>query len=81
MVNENTIAIPKLLILENETKWRVQQMNYKLYVPVGKKVYFGEYAKKVVDDVDFDGEYSKRDLADNTWLMTKNGLKCLTCSE
>jgi len=81
IINENSISIPRLMILENETKWRVQQLNYRLFVPVGKKIYFGDYAKKVIDDVDFNGDYSKKDLANNTWQMTRNGLKCITCGE
>lgn len=80
MVNETTIAIPKVMILENETKWRNQKVMYDLFVPVGKKIYFGENAKKVIDKVKIYGDYSKKDLANNTWEMTENGLKCLTCS-
>lgn len=81
MVNEKTIAIPKVMILENETKWRNQKVMYDLYVPVGKKIYFGENAKIVVDRVQIYGDYSKNDLANNTWEMTENGLKCLSCGE
>lgn len=81
MVNEKTIAIPKVMILENETKWRNQKVMYDLFVPVGKKIYFGENAKKVIDRVQIYGDYSKNDLANNTWEMTKNGLKCLSCAE
>ena len=78
-LTENTIAIPKTLILKDETKWRVQSMKYTLYVPEGKKIYLGENANRVIDNVDFNGNYSKKDLFDNTWIMTKNGLECITC--
>ncbi len=76
---ENTISIPRKLILENETKWRVQLLKYKLEIPIGKRVYFGDNAKKVVKQVIFNGDYSRSDLANNTWEMTKSGLKCVSC--
>lgn len=77
--NEKTIVIPKEMILENETKWRNQTLKYDLYVPIGKRIYFGDNAKKVIDDVDFNGDYSRKNLANNTWEMTKTGLKCISC--
>lgn len=78
-LTENTISIPRLMVLEDETKWRNQRIIYKLYMPIGKRIYFGENAKKVIDDVEFNGDYYKRDLADNTWEMTRQGLKCISC--
>lgn len=77
--NENTIVIPREMILEEETKWRGQTLKYDLYVPVGKKIHFGENAKRVVNNVAINGDYSRKHLANNTWQMTKTGLKCLTC--
>jgi len=79
-LTDNTISIPRLITLENETKWRDQKMIYKLYVPIGKRIYFGDHAKKVIDDVEFNGEFSKKDLANNTWEMTNQGLICITCN-
>lgn len=77
--NEKTIVIPKEMLLENETKWRAQSLHYDLYVPIGKRIYFGENAKKVVNNVAINGDYSRKNLANNTWEMTKTGLKCITC--
>lgn len=78
---ENTIAIPGKIVLTDETKWRMQLMNYKLEMPIGKRVYFGDNAKKVIQSVNFNGDYSRKELANNTWEMTKQGLKCVTCGE
>lgn len=74
-----TIAIPRKIVLKEETKWRMQLMDYKLEVPIGKRVYFGDNAKKVIENVNFNGDYSRKELANNTWKMTKQGLKCVTC--
>lgn len=79
LVDENTISIPKALYAKDERKWRAQGLSYTLYVPMGKKVYFDENASKVISDVIFNGEYTKKDLAYNTWQMTPNGLQCVTC--
>lgn len=81
IVNEKAIAIPKMMVLENETKWRNQKLKYDLFVPIGKKIYFGENAKQVVNFVQISGDFSKKNLANNTWEMTKSGLKCLSCTE
>jgi phage shock protein PspC (stress-responsive transcriptional regulator) len=78
---ENTIAIPRKIILTDETKWRMQLIDYTLEMPIGKRVYFGEHAKKVIENVSFNGDYSRKYLANNTWEMTKQGLKCVTCEE
>ena len=56
-------------------------MQYKLEVPIGKKIYFGDNANLVVEDIEFNGDYSRKDLARNTWLMTRQGLKCITCQQ
>lgn len=76
-----TIAIPRKIVLTDETKWRMQLMSYKLEMPIGKRIYFGDNAKKVIENVNFNGDYSRKELANNTWEMTKQGLKCVTCKE
>ncbi|MGB1017847.1 MAG: PspC domain-containing protein [Chitinophagales bacterium] len=81
IVNENMIAIPRMMLLEDESQWRVQRLKYKLYMPEGKRVHFGDNAKKLIDNVNFNGDYSRKNLANNTWEMTVSGLKCITCQE
>lgn len=79
VVNDKMISFSNIMQLQNETQWRNQGLNYTLYVPVGKKIHLGDNADKVIQDVTFADDYYKEDLSNNTWIMTSNGLKCLTC--
>ena len=79
--NGNELNLPITLNLINEHKFRVQQMYYILSIPVGTSVVFGDHAHNYIDDVALKSIYKKKQLDNNTWLMTNNGLECLTCTD
>jgi len=77
--NGNTLIIPTTLVLENETKFRAQNLTYTLYAPVGTKLNFDDGAHLFLSDITLRNKVKKTYLDNNTWLVTGNGLECLTC--
>ena len=78
--NDSTLTLPTTLELENIDEWRVQMSKYVLKVPIGKKITFSPNSKSFCVYIEFDEQYADYNLQGNTWEMTKNGLKCLTCT-
>lgn len=79
--NGNTLVIPNILTLENEDKFRCQRLTYTLSVPIGSKLSFGSKVHDYVKDAYLESNRKKKEIDGNTWLMTSNGLQCLTCPE
>lgn len=77
--NGNTLVIPTTLVLENETKFRAQNLTYTLNAPVGTKLSFEKGAHNFLMDITLRNKVKKNYLDDNTWLVTVHGLECLTC--
>jgi hypothetical protein len=79
--NGNELNLPITLNLIDENKFRVQQMKYVLFIPVGTIVIFGDHSHNYIDNVALKSTFKKKHLDNNTWLMTNSGLECLTCRE
>lgn len=77
--DSSELVVPTTLEIKNENKFRFQKLTYILEVPVGVKINFNENASKYVKDVALQASMKRKDLDNNTWLMTDNGLTCLTC--
>jgi phage shock protein PspC (stress-responsive transcriptional regulator) len=79
--NGNELNLPVTLNLIDEHKFRVQQMTYTLAIPIGTSLVLGDNARDYIDEVAIKSDYKKKQLNNNTWLMTSSGLECLTCLE
>jgi phage shock protein PspC (stress-responsive transcriptional regulator) len=79
--NGNELSLPVTLNLIDEHKFRVQQLSYTLAIPIGTSIVFGDNSRQYIDKVTFKSDAKKKYLDNNTWLMTKAGLDCLTCPE
>ncbi|MFT4970379.1 MAG: phage shock protein PspC (stress-responsive transcriptional regulator) [Chitinophagales bacterium] len=79
LVDGEKLRLPLTLTLKDEHKFRMQEMYYTLSVPVGSKISFPKYAHYYIDEISLKDEFKEKQLANNTWLMTSNGLECLTC--
>lgn len=75
----NTLILPMNLKLIDEDKFRFQEMKYILQVPVGNKIKFNDIAGIYINNIVFKNNHRYNNLKNNTWLMTENGLECLTC--
>ncbi|MCD8529192.1 MAG: hypothetical protein LRY27_04385 [Chitinophagales bacterium] len=78
--NGNEINIPTTLVLENQQKFRMQELTYILKLPLGTKVRFDERANKYVKGKSIIYEGKVLDLSEHTWVMNKAGLECVDCN-
>ncbi len=69
---------PKGEININE-KWRNQEIQLLLKVPVGKVVYLNGNMKHIIYDIDNISNTLDKDMVNRRWLMTNDGLKCIDC--
>ncbi|MEM1135522.1 MAG: head GIN domain-containing protein, partial [Bacteroidota bacterium] len=69
--------------LKNNTPYRGQQVDMKLYIPYNKEFTLSESLRDVLSDRSLKSEgYSFHNLGDrNVWIYNENGLNCLTCEE
>ena len=78
---DSIINIADYFTIPADEKFRGQNLEVVLYLPVGYSVYLDESTIDVLNDVDnitntWDGE-----MVDHTWVMTQNGLACLDCAD
>ena len=62
-----------------ESKYRMQQVQLILYVPVGKSVHLNNDSRYVIYDIKNVTNTYDLDMINRTWTMTGRGLECLSC--
>lgn len=74
-VENNKILLPRTIEFPKGEKWRNQQVNLTLYVPVGKAIYLENTFKGIGYhfEIDRDQEYPRFDEK-QTWVMKSDGL-------
>ncbi|MCB9225729.1 MAG: PspC domain-containing protein [Chitinophagales bacterium] len=77
--DSSELVLPTTLEIKDEGQFRFQKVKYTLEVPVGTEINFGKYTSKYIKDPVLQATKKSKDLDNNTWLMTENGLACLTC--
>ncbi|MEZ4979419.1 MAG: PspC domain-containing protein [Chitinophagales bacterium] len=78
-LNNKELVIPTTLLLEGENKFRLQRLIYVLEVPIGTTINFKNGAHYFISKTVLESSAKKKDLDENTWLMTRTGLECLSC--
>lgn len=81
LVDGELLRLPMTLTLNDEFKFRMQHMKYVLSVPIGQKISFSDDAHYYVQNTSLQSGFKKSHLDENTWLMTSNGLECLSCED
>ncbi len=80
-IDSNKIALAPYFMLAKNGKFRGQQVDIKLMLPVGYKVRFGEEADDVINDIRNLQNVWDSDMPGHTFTMTKDGLNCVDCEE
>ena len=78
IIGDSLLIHPYYAVLK-DGKIRNQEISYILQVPVGKAVHFSEKSKSILDDIPNINGILDRNMINQTWLMTQNGLLCTTC--
>jgi len=80
-VDSNQIVLAPYFMLDKKGKFRGQQVDVKLMLPIGYKVYFAEGADAVISDIRNLQNVWDSDMPGHTFTMTKDGLNCDDCEE
>ncbi len=59
----------------SDDKFRVQDLDFTIQVPVGKSIHFTPGARMIIYDVDNVTNTLDSDMIDRTWTMTERGLR------
>lgn len=76
---DSLLIFPNDYILENNVKFKFQNLTYILKVPVGKTIYLAPKTRHILDDIDNVTDTRDRDMVGRKWVMTDRGLKCVDC--
>ncbi len=67
--------------IPSEQKYRAQEINLSLYLPVGYEVYLDESMIEIIYDIKNVHNVYDGDMVDMFWIMTDRGLICEDCPE
>ena len=73
-LKDSTIYFDPYFFLDNDAKWRMQEVNITLKVPEGKGIYFEDDMVKIIHDAENTSNTWLGDMVGKTWIMEPNGL-------
>ncbi len=73
-LRDSVIYFDPIFILNEEEKWRNQEVDIIVRVPEGKSVHIGENMVKIIYDIKNTTHTYDADMVDQTWEMTSEGL-------
>ena len=76
---DSTIRFNRFFTMDKDDKWRAQDMQLLLRMPVGARVRFDESLRYFIHDVDNTKNIYDNDMINRTWEMTDKGLSCIDC--
>ncbi len=71
---DSTIIFDPYYILEEGGKWRSQEVEIVVKVPVGKSVFFDKKMDRIIYDIENVNNTWDGDMVDKCWIMTEDGL-------
>lgn len=78
---DSMLNIADYFLVPSEEKFRGQNLEFNIYLPVGYSVYLDESTINLLSDVDNVTNTWDGDMVEHLWLMTQNGLACMDCSD
>lgn len=83
-LTDSKLEIPTYFSISSGCKYRFQQVEADLYIPVGKTIVMNKDLKWRLGNVDFDKNQMKNGwkfVNDRQYKMTESGLICVDCTE
>lgn len=74
VLNDSTLSFDPFFILEEDGKWRNQEVDITIKVPEGKAVYLGEELVKIIHDIENVSNTWDGDMVGEFWEMKSEGL-------
>lgn len=78
---DSVISFMGYYTLKEGSKFRAQDVDLILYLPIGYSVYLDESMVDIIYDVDNIQDYFDYDMLNHHWEMTEKGLSCTDCPE
>tara|TARA_R110001592_G_scaffold359340_1_gene665569 strand:+ start:5108 stop:6682 length:1575 start_codon:yes stop_codon:yes gene_type:complete len=78
-IENNTLELNDYLVFQNKDKYRAQEVDITLLLPVGKTVYLMPKTENIIDDIGNLQNIYDGNMPRHHWLMTKEGLSCTDC--
>ena len=72
--SDSLLTIGNYFTLPEDKKYRVQELELILRVPIGARIYMDNSMTDIAWNSNYDGDYWPGDLVGKEWLMTSNGL-------
>ncbi len=80
-IDSNQIKLAPYFMLNKGDKFRGQQVDIKLLLPIGYQVYLAKGTEQVINNISNVQEVWDHHMPEHTWTMTKEGLNCNDCEE
>ncbi|MDG1476819.1 MAG: PspC domain-containing protein [Vicingaceae bacterium] len=80
-VNGDSILLGNYISTLRKNRVRGQEVNVKMYLPVGKSIYLDKSLRHVIYDIDNVTRTRDRKMLGKKWVMLEDGLTCLDCDE
>jgi len=77
-VSDKLISLNDVFVFPGQ-KFRGQEIEVRLQIPIGKVVYFDRNCRQFIDEAENESKVWPGRIAGRKWLMTENGLKCIDC--
>jgi hypothetical protein len=78
-MKDSTITFDQYFVIPPSTKYRGQELDMTLLVPVGKSIYLDPSVRDVIYDIENVTNTYDGDMMGKTWTMTEKGLECIGC--
>lgn len=75
----NVLVFDEIFLVNEDSKFRAQDVDIKIRLPKGKVIYFDKSVKHMLDDIDNTTNTWDGDMIERRWVMTEHGLKCIDC--
>ncbi len=78
-LTDNNLNLNGYFVSEFKNKFKEQQIDINVYLPVGSIIYLDKTTRTFLDDVDNIQNIRDRNMPKNYYKMTENGLECIDC--
>lgn len=73
-LKDSTLTLDPYFILDDNVKWRGQEVNITIKLPEGKGVYLSDDLVKIIHDIENTSNTWDGDMVGKTWIMKPEGL-------
>jgi phage shock protein PspC (stress-responsive transcriptional regulator) len=79
-LDDSILYFDSNISFKRDAIFRAQRLDMTLYIPYNKKFMMDEDMSQIIRNTIYRNGYRVSDMENNTWMFTKKGLECTTCS-